>query len=44
VSAEEEEAIVDGRFSLDEDDEGARDNHPLESGIPPGVHEGIIRL
>jgi len=45
VSDEEVQGIVDGRFSLDEEDEAARDNRPLDSGIPPsGIHGGVIRL
>ncbi|KAF9511036.1 hypothetical protein BS47DRAFT_1395432 [Hydnum rufescens UP504] len=45
ISAEEVEAMADGRFSLDEEDEGERDNQLLESGIPPsGGHDSVIRL
>jgi cation-dependent mannose-6-phosphate receptor len=35
LPTEEEEAMFNGRFSIDEDDEGARDNQILASGIPP---------
>jgi len=31
----EEEAMFNGRFSIDDDDDGARDNQELRSGIPP---------
>lgn len=37
---EEEEAMMNGRFSIDEEDAGARDNQLLQSGIPPGMHDG----
>jgi len=41
---DDEEAGIDGRFSLDEDDE--RDNQPLRSVTPPPLvgGDGIIRL
>lgn len=54
LPTEEEEAMFNNRFSFDEDDDGARDNQILQSGVPPnfagsggrsgGVPEGGIRL
>ncbi|KAF8323793.1 mannose 6-phosphate receptor domain-containing protein [Clavulina sp. PMI_390] len=43
---EEEEAIMNGRFSIDEEDEGARDATPLQTnGLPAGMgSDGAIRL
>lgn len=40
LPTEEEEAMFNGRFSIDEDDEGARDNQILTSGIPPNFAAG----
>ncbi len=46
VAAEEEEAIANTRFSLDDDEEGARDAQPLSDVIPPHPvsGDGTIRL
>src|SRR5258708_10998059 len=46
VAAEEEEAIANTRFSLDDDEEGARDAKPLSDVIPPNPvsGDGTIRL
>lgn len=46
LPTDEEEAMLGGdnrRFSIEEEDEGARDNPILSSGVPP-AHEGAIRL
>lgn len=40
LATDEQEAMMDGRFSLDEEDEGARDNQILASGIPPTANHG----
>lgn len=54
LATDEQEAMMNGRFSIDEEDEGAQDNQLLRSGVPPGIHggsgangmgsDGVIRL
>jgi len=42
--ATEEEAIANTRFSLDDDEEGARDAQPLSNVMPPESGDEISRL
>lgn len=44
MATEEEEAIANTRFSLDDDEEGARDAQPLSNVMPPVSGDGISRL